>query len=83
VGDAALAEFQRLSDKRDLAAYNAVGAIKTAMQHLSLGEAKLALDVLQFARDDFDLVDSQITEFLNSKKENFNVSSATDQPNAA
>jgi hypothetical protein len=68
VGDAALAEFQRLSDKRDLAAYNAVGAIKTAMQHLSLGEAKLALDVLQFARADFDLVDSQITEFLNSTK---------------
>jgi hypothetical protein len=55
--DSALAEFQRLCEKRDLAAYQAVGAIN------------VALALLQSARDQFDQADSRITEFMNSQKE--------------
>lgn len=65
-----LAEFQRLCEKRECAAYQAVGAIKTAMAYLSQGDAKQALGVLQFARGEFDQADLRITEFLNSTKEN-------------
>jgi len=56
--DSALAEFQRLCEKRDLAAYQAMGAINVAME------------VLRSARDAFDLADQQVNQFRNSKKEN-------------
>lgn len=56
--EAALAEFQRLCEKRDLAAYQAMGSINVAME------------LLRSARDEFDRADKRITEFLNSKKEN-------------
>ena len=56
--DSTLAEFQRLCEKRDLAAYNAMGSINVAME------------LLRSARDEFDLADKRITEFLNSTKEN-------------
>lgn len=55
--DVALAEFQRLCEKRDLAAYNAMGSINVAME------------LLRSARDQFDQADKRITEFLNSTKE--------------
>jgi hypothetical protein len=58
--DSALAEFQRLCEKRDLAAYQAMGSINVAME------------LLRSARDEFDQADKRITEFLNSKKENTN-----------
>jgi hypothetical protein len=58
VTDSALAQFQRLCEKRDLAAYNAMGAINVAME------------ILRSARDAFDLADQHVNEFNNSKKEN-------------
>ena len=65
-----LTTFQTLCEKRECAAYQCAGAIKTALAFLTVGDAKQALDVLLFARTDFDQVDAQISEFLNSKKEN-------------
>ena len=53
-----LATFQTLCEKRDLAAYQAMGSINVAME------------LLRSARDEFDQADKRITEFLNSKKEN-------------
>lgn len=70
MGDAALAEFQTLCDKRDCLAYQTVGALKTAILLLERGESKAALNVLKFARAEFDQVDSRITEFLNSTNSN-------------
>jgi hypothetical protein len=58
--DSALAQFQRLCEKRDLAAYNAMGSINVAME------------LLRSARDEFDRADKSITEFLNSTKEKQN-----------
>jgi replication-associated recombination protein RarA len=69
MSDAALLEFQRLCEKRECAAYQAAGAIKTALAFLSQGDSQQALNVLQFARAEYDQADSRITEFLNSKKE--------------
>lgn len=74
------AEFQKLCDKRDCLAYQAAGAVKTAIVLLELGEGKAALNVLKLARADFDLADFAISEFLNSKKEN---QSDGNQPTAA
>ena len=70
--DSALTTFLTLCEKRECAAYQCAGAIKTALAFLAVGEAQRALDVLEFARANYDLADSQISEFLNSKKENTN-----------
>lgn len=68
--DSALATFQTLCEKRECAAYQCAGAIKTALAFLTMGDAKKALDVMLFARADFDQCDLKVTEFMNSKKEN-------------
>ena len=65
--------FERLCERRELCAYQCVGAIKTALAFLAEHDPKKALEVLQFAQADFNSADQKITEFLDSTtKENDN-----------
>ena len=68
--DSAYAEFQRLCEKRDLAAYRAVGAIGAVIDFFEAQDYASALASLKQAREEFREADSLVTEFLNSKKEN-------------
>ena len=68
-----LAEFQRLSEKRDLAAYNAVNAIQFVLSFWEAQTFEDSRQMLQAALEQFQQSDREITEFhhlLVPKKEN-------------
>jgi hypothetical protein len=64
-----LQEFQRLCDRRDLAAYRVAGTVSTVIAFWECQSHDEALALLKTARDEFDAAANDITEFLNSKKE--------------
>jgi hypothetical protein len=69
VANFSYAEFSRLCDKRELAAYRLVGTVSTVINFFEAQEYDLALAALKNARADYDAADRKITEFHNAHKE--------------
>ena len=61
--DSAYAEFNQLCNKRDLAAYRAIGAMAVAIAKLNLKESKQALDILLGAQADFNQAATAVEQF--------------------
>lgn len=57
------AEFQSLSNARDLAAYQAVGAAQMALAYLNLADAEKAQRILLESLTRYREADQRITEF--------------------
>jgi hypothetical protein len=70
VGENAYAEFERLCNKRELAAYRMVGVVKTVISFFEAQNYDHALAALKDARAEYDAADRKITEFHNAHKEN-------------
>lgn len=62
----ALAEFQRLQQQRDLAAYRAVSQIRMVIDFFEAQDYDSALAQLKKADAEFQETDQRITEFLQS-----------------
>lgn len=62
----ALAEFQRLLDKRELAAVRLVGTVDSVISFFEAQDFEAALLQLKRARDEYNAVDRQISEFHKS-----------------
>lgn len=60
------AEFKRLLDQRDLAAYRVVGAVQTVILFWEAQDYDASLDLLKQAFAEFRRAESRITEFRNS-----------------
>ena len=67
-----LADHQRLSRDRDLAAYRAVGAIDAAICYCRQGADVEALNILTRARSYYELADSNLQSLKNHKSNNNN-----------
>jgi hypothetical protein len=68
-------EFQRLCDRRDLAAYHVAAVVQIVISFFESQNYEDALAMLKRAKSDFDVASKQIEEFLksnfpNSTKEN-------------
>jgi predicted negative regulator of RcsB-dependent stress response len=70
--DSAYAEFKRLCDKRELAAYRLVGAVDCVLRFFEAEDFDQAEAALRRAKAEYEDADLKITHFLNSKKENSN-----------
>ena len=68
--DSTYAEFKRLCDKRELAAYRMVGAVDCVLGFFEAQNFDQAEAALRRAKAEYDAADFTITQFLNSKKEN-------------
>jgi hypothetical protein len=64
-----LAEFQRLSRERDLAAYRALGAMDAAICYCRQGDSQEALSILTRGLAHYELADSKLQN-LKTEKEN-------------
>lgn len=61
-----LAEFQSLLDKRELAAVRLVGTVDSVISFFEAQDYEQALFQLKRARDEYNAVDRQISEFHKS-----------------
>jgi len=62
------AEFEQLVERRDLAAYRAVGAVETVILFWEAQDFEASLSLLKRAHAEFERAESRITDFLNSHK---------------
>ena len=63
ISAAFVAEFQRLCEARDLAAYRVVGCLEGAIYACRLGKASVALTILHRAKSSFEIADRDLETF--------------------
>jgi len=71
VAESVLAEFQRLYNQREMAAYRMVGAVQAVVRFFEAQEFDLAEDSLREALAVYEAADRRITQFWNTHKGEF------------
>lgn len=66
----ALAEFLSLYNRREMAAYQLVGAVRTVLAFFEAQQFDQAEAAVRRAYQDYQDADQRVTEFFNSRKEN-------------
>ena len=66
--DSVAAEFQKLIERRDVAAYRAAAAVELVIHFWEAQDYDAAFTSLKRAHDDFQQANSRITEFYKSLK---------------